>query len=129
MTAAKESGWGTSRFAREGNNLFGEWCFDSGCGTVPRNRAEGRSHEVKNFSSPKMSVRSYIHNLNTHDSYTDFRDARAGMRAAGRVLSGLTLAEQLSRYSERRLVYVEEIVSLIRTNDLAAFDSSERAHK
>lgn len=122
--AAKESGWGTSRFAREGNNLFGEWCFDPGCGSVPGNRAEGRSHEVRNFSKPGKSIRSYIRNLNTHESYKDFRAARAGMRAAGRDLSGPMLAGQLSRYSERRLAYVDEIRSLIRANDLAAFDAS-----
>lgn len=123
--AAKESGWGTSRFAREGNNIFGEWCFDPGCGIVPINRANDRSHEVRSFSHPEDSIRSYIRNLNTHDSYKDFRDARAGMRAAGQELSGLALAGQLTRYSERRLAYVEEIRSLIRTNDLAALDLSE----
>jgi Bax protein len=122
--AAKESGWGTSRFAREGNNLFGEWCFDPGCGIVPGNRAKGRSHEVRNFSKPGKSIRSYIRNLNTHESYQDFRDTRAGMRATGKDLSGLLLAEQLSRYSERRLVYIDEIRNLIRANDLAAFDAS-----
>jgi len=127
--AAKESGWGTSRFAREGNNLFGEWCFDPGCGTVPRNRATGRSHEVRSFANPEESIRSYIRNLNTHESYQDFRAARAGLRAAGQELSGLALAAQLTRYSERRLDYVHEITGLIRTNDLAAFDSAERPHK
>lgn len=127
--AAKESGWGTSRFAREGNNFFGEWCFDPGCGIVPINRAQGRSHEVRSFSKPAESIRSYIRNLNTHDSYKDFRDARARMRAAGMELSGLTLAGQLTRYSERRMAYVEEIRSLIRTNDLAALDLLEPPHK
>lgn len=123
--AAKESGWGTSRFAREGNNFFGEWCFDPGCGIVPKNRANDRSHEVRSFSHPEDSIRSYIRNLNTHESYKGFRDARARMRAAGKELSGLTLAGQLTRYSERRMAYVEEIRSLIMSNDLAALDLSE----
>lgn len=123
--AAKESGWGTARFAREGNNFFGEWCFDPGCGILPSNRAQDRSHEVRSFSNPEDSIRSYIRNLNTHESYKGFRDARARMRAAGKELSGLTLAGQLTRYSERRLAYVEEIRSLIRTNDLAALDLLE----
>lgn len=127
--AAKESGWGTSRFAREGNNFFGEWCFDPGCGIVPKNRAQDRSHEVRSFSNPGESIRSYIRNLNTHGSYRDFRDARARMRVAGKEPSGLALVEQLSLYSERRWAYVEEITNLIRSNDLAVLDLSERAHE
>ena len=64
--AANESAWGTSRFATEGNNLFGQWCFSKGCGLVPLGRAEGASHEVAKFSSPYRSVRAYIQNLNRH---------------------------------------------------------------
>ena len=65
VQAAKESGWGTSRFARQGNNLFGEWCFEPGCGIVPEAREPGATHEVAKFASVRNSVRSYMHNLNT----------------------------------------------------------------
>jgi Bax protein len=116
--AAKESGWGTSRFARKGYNLFGQWCYEPGCGLVPRSRGEGRSHEVRAFDSPRDSVASYLRNINTHPGYRELRRARAGLRAAGRPLSGLVLAEQLHRYSERGEAYVQEIKGLIRYNDL-----------
>ena len=117
--AAKESAWGTSRFAREGNNLFGEWCFDSGCGLVPQDRVEGRGHEVEAFPSPEASVESYIRNLNTHDGYLDFRLERARLREEGRTLSGLELVPTLCQYSERREAYVEDIKEIIEINDLA----------
>jgi Bax protein len=116
--AAKESGWGTSRFARKGNNFFGQWCYEPGCGLVPRARGEGRSHEVRAFDSPRDAVASYLRNINTHPGYRELRRARAGLRAAGKPLSGLVLAEQLHRYSERGQPYVEEIKGLIRYNDL-----------
>ena len=116
--AAKESGWGTSRFAREGYNLYGEWCFSEGCGIVPKSRAPGRSHEVEAFSSPAESVESYMKNINTHDSYKSFRNARKAQREADRDLSGVKLAEQLSQYSERREAYVKEVKNLIIANDL-----------
>jgi Bax protein len=116
--AAKESGWGTSRFARDGNNLFGEWCFDEGCGLVPRSRSTAASHEVETFFAPKHSVESYLDNINTHDKYRSFRNERARMRAEDRTLSGIELADELSQYSERREAYVKEIRALIVTNDL-----------
>ncbi len=116
--AAKESGWGTSRFARRGYNFFGEWCYEEGCGLVPLARAAGRSHEVRAFDSPRDSVANYIRNINTNRSYRELREARASLRAQDRPLSGLVLAEQLQRYSERGQAYVEEIKGLIRYNKL-----------
>jgi len=116
--SAKESGWGTSRFARDGYNLFGEWCFEAGCGMVPRARAEGRHHEVADFRSPRHSVASYLNNINTHASYRAFRLARAQLRAQNKKLSGVVLAGELSKYSERRDAYVKEIRQLIRSNKL-----------
>jgi len=116
--AAKESGWGTSRFARKGYNFFGEWCYEAGCGLVPQSRAPGRSHEVRAFDSPRESVANYIRNINTNRSYRELREARARLRAQHRPLSGLVLAEQLQRYSERGQAYVEEIKGLIRYNKL-----------
>lgn len=122
--SAKESGWGSSRFARNGNNLFGEWCFDEGCGMVPRARSEGRRHEVRTFSSPRESVVSYLENINTHAKYLAFRLERARLRAQGRPLSGTVLADRLSQYSERRDAYVEELQQLIRVNDLESFNDN-----
>lgn len=118
--AAKESGWGTSRFARTANNLFGQWCFSSGCGMVPRKRPPGATHEVRAFDSVSESVRSYLHNLNTHHRYRDLRLKRASLRAEGEPLSGVELAETLAGYSERRDDYVEEVLAMIIANDLEA---------
>lgn len=116
--AAIESGWGTSRFAREGNNLFGEWCFTSGCGLVPRSRGKDASHEVRWFPSVIHSIRSYMHNLNSHPAYEEVRARRAAARRAGREPRALDLAGGLEKYSERGAVYVEEVRTVIRANDL-----------
>ncbi|MEX0708643.1 MAG: glucosaminidase domain-containing protein [Woeseia sp.] len=118
VQAAKESGWGRSRFAREGNALFGEWCYNEGCGIVPGARGEGRTHEVRAFDTVYDAVGSYIRNLNTHRSYLDLRLARQAARESGEAPSAFQLAEHLSRYSERGDVYVREIQSMIRQNDL-----------
>lgn len=116
--AAKESGWGTSRFAREGYNLFGEWCFEEGCGIVPKSRAPGRSHEVQAFASPQASVESYLRNINTHPGYRSFRRARKQQRETRAQLSGIALANELTKYSERRDAYVTELRKLIIGNGL-----------
>ncbi len=122
VQAAKESAWGRSRFARGANNLFGQHCFHHGCGIVPRHRPAGANHEVQSFDSVRESVASYMRNLNTHDSYRDFRTLRAEMRASGLPLSGIRLAEGLTPYSERGDVYVQEVRSMIRQNDLETSD-------
>lgn len=118
--AAKESGWGTSRFARKGNNLYGQRCFERGCGLVPRQRTDGDFHEVRSFPTPFRSIQSYIHNINSHQQYQAFRDQRAQLRKAGLAPSGLLLADALGSYSERGEHYVEEIKQLIHYNDLEA---------
>jgi len=123
--AAKESGWGTSRFAREGNNFFGEWCFSPGCGIVPASRAPGKIHEVEAFDSPAESVASYTRNINTHNGYKSFREARKRQRSRDDALSGVELAGELSRYSERGAAYVTELRQLIVGNDLDALDDEE----
>lgn len=121
--SAKESGWGTSRFASEGYNLFGQWCFKKGCGIVPLSRPAGRSHEVERFSSPRHSVASYLNNINSHREYEAFRLERAQLRQANKPLSGSVLAGNLTQYSERRDAYVQEIRSLIRINNLESRQS------
>ncbi len=116
VQAANESAWGTSRFAREGNNLFGQWCFSPNCGLVPRNRPEGATYQVAEFSSISESVCSYMHNLNTGNSYVLLRDVRARMRDENQEADASEMAAGLISYSERGLAYVEEIRSMIRHN-------------
>jgi Bax protein len=116
VQAAKESGWGRSRFARLGNNLFGHWCYERGCGIVPAQRGEEAAHEVAAFDSVRQSVRRYINNLNTHPSYRPLRRIRSAEREAGAEPRALTLADGLVRYSQRREAYVEEIKQMIRAN-------------
>jgi Bax protein len=114
--AAKESGWGRSRFAVEINNLFGQWCYVKGCGVVPAKRPKGASHEVEAYSSVSESIRRYMNNLNTHERYAPLRELRARLRRDGRSITGSTLAPGLLGYSERGQVYVEEIQAMIRRN-------------
>lgn len=121
--AAEESGWGTSRFAREGNALFGQWSF-SGIGLVPVDAAD-KGHRVRSFATLVDAVRAYAHNLNTHRAYAEFRRLRAALRAAdGRALDGEALAGSLGHYSERRDAYVDSLRSIIRANNLRAFDAA-----
>jgi Bax protein len=121
--AANESAWGTSRFAREGNNFFGQWCFSKGCGIVPSSRNEGADHEVASFDSPLGSVKSYIRNLNSHPTYKGLRDLRDLALAQGKAPNGELLAQGLIGYSERGEEYVKEIQSMIRYNKLSRFDA------
>jgi len=120
--AANESAWGTSRFALEGNNLFGQWCFSKGCGIVPSSRNSGANHEVARFDSPYESVASYIRNLNSHPSYQQLRTLRAQELSDQAYSTGSNLAGGLLKYSERGEEYVKEIRAMIRHNKLAKFD-------
>jgi len=118
VQAANESAWGTSRFARQANNLFGQWCYAKGCGLVPSGRDDGARHKVRVFETPKASIVSYMRNLNTHAAYQSFRKIRAELRSNGRQITGIKLAEGLKNYSERRGEYVRELVTMIEQNDL-----------
>ena len=120
--AAEESGWGTSRFARDGNAVFGERTFTEGAGMVPDRREPDKRHEVKAFAALPVSIITYMLNLNTHWAYESLRGERAKMRAAGGPIDGYRLARTLGRYSERGLAYIETIESIIRGNGLGAFD-------
>lgn len=122
--AANESGWGTSRFAREANNLFGIWTWDSAEGVVPERRRVGQRHRVRVYDDLRDSVHSYLRNLNVGHAYTELRKQRAALRASGRPLDATTLAESLGAYSERGTVYVAEIQRLIAANDLTALDAA-----
>ncbi|MCC5840670.1 MAG: glucosaminidase domain-containing protein [Opitutales bacterium] len=120
--AALESAWGTSRFAREGNNLFGMWCYTPGCGIVPARRPAGARHEVARYDSPEDSFAAYVHNLNTNAAYEPLRRIRRDLRARGQPIGAYALAPGLIRYSQEREVYVRKVRSLVRVNDLARFD-------
>jgi len=118
MQAAVESGWGTSRFAVEGNNYFGQRCYSAGCGIIPEERPDGSRFGLAEFVSAAQSVESYMLNLNTHDSYRQFRQRRERLRSEGRPVTGLALVDGLANYSERGQEYVEQIASMIRSNGL-----------
>lgn len=122
--SANESAWGTSRFAREGNNYFGQWCFSRGCGIIPENRDNNKNHEVALFDNPTDSVRSYITNINTHRAYRELRAIRERLRSENKAVTGIALAAGLSRYSQRGLKYVHEVRDMIRVNNLEAFDQT-----
>lgn len=120
--AAKESGWGSSRFAREAYNFFGQWCYEAGCGLVPSRRRASASHEVKAFGSIEEAVTAYFMNLNTFPSYLDLRLIREELREQQQPIDGLALTEGLYSYSERGRAYVRELQSLIRFNELQQLD-------
>ena len=123
--AAKESGWGTSRFSKQANNLFGQWCFTEGCGIVPARRSKGMTHEIKKFDSVGDAIEAYVHNLNTHRAYSTLRDKRYSLLKEGKSASGSDLAITLTEYSERGAIYGQEVASLIRYNKLEEFDSPQ----
>lgn len=124
--AANESAWGTSRFARQGNNLFGQWCFSRGCGLVPLSRPEGASYEVARFRSAYHSVRAYVQNLNRHPAYHELRVLREKAHSSGEYPTGSELAAGLSDYSERGHEYIRELRSMIRYNNLLWYDQRYR---
>lgn len=114
--AAIESGWGRSRFARRGNNIFGQWCWTPGCGIVPGDRADGAVHELADFDTPALSIRSYINNLNTHPAYADWRRLRRRQRGTGS-LDAQELARELTAYSTLREEYVRRLRAVMRQNE------------
>ncbi|MFO8032494.1 MAG: glucosaminidase domain-containing protein [Desulfohalobiaceae bacterium] len=117
IQAAKESGWGTSYFARKGNNLFGQWCFKQGCGMVPRQRPEGASYEVQTFKDVSESVRLYIQNLHCHPAYQELRVQRYRMRLAGKEPDAQLMAKGLENYSQIGMKYVKTVQKMIRGNE------------
>ncbi len=114
--SANETAWGQSRFAQQGNNFFGQWCYKKGCGIIPANRSRGETHEVARFNSVNESVRSYIKNINTGRAYATLRKIREKNRTAGKTPNAIAQAGGLVNYSARGEKYVSEIRSLIRAN-------------
>jgi uncharacterized FlgJ-related protein len=122
--AAYESGYGTSRFATEGNSLFGQWTY-GGDGIAPeQKRKEKGNYGIAAFDWPFDSVRGYFLNLMSHPAYEDLRRLRAEMRAAGEPLNSLRLADGLIRYSERGQEYVDSLKGMIRVNGLEIADNA-----
>jgi Bax protein len=122
--AAKETGWGTSRFAQEGNALFGQWTW-SGNGIKPAAADNNTTHKVMKFKVLQASVKAYQRNLNTHSSYKEFRGARAEMRDEGKKLDSLILTEYLDKYAETGKEYVRILQQIIRQNQLKDFDDAK----
>ena len=118
--AAIESGWGTSRFAQQGNALYGQWTWGED-GLVPEDRDEGKKHKIKAFPNAIEAVFGYVHNLNTHRAYRRFREERARQTRHGK-LDIHRLVETLDKYSERGKAYVNTLKSIIRVNRLREFD-------
>ncbi len=122
--AAKETGWGTSRFAQEGNALFGQWTW-SGEGLKPKESDENEGHKVMKFNVLQASVRAYQRNLNTHSTYKEFRLARAKLRDEGLPLDSIILSEYLDEYAETGEQYVEILKKIIKQNNLKDFDNAK----
>lgn len=122
--AALESGWGKSRFAREANNLFGHWTY-SGVGLMPQNRAPGKTHMIRIFSSLQKSVNGYMLNLNTNIAYEDFRNRRLKARNEGKNYTGMEAAKTMINYSELKGEYIKMVQEMIEQNNLAIYDSRQ----
>ena len=122
--AAKETGWGTSRFAQEGNALFGQWTW-SGAGIKPLGADEDTSHKVMKFKVLQASVKAYQRNLNTHSSYREFRSARAELRDKKKKLDSIFLSEHLDKYAETGKEYVKILQQIIKQNSLTDFDDAK----
>ena len=122
--AANESGWGTSRFALEGNALFGQWTW-SKKGISPKNKDPDQSHKILQFQILKASVRAYKNNLNTHNAYKEFRETRAKLRQENKRIIGLDLTKYLKNYAAIGEKYVVIIENIIENNSLTDFDKAD----
>ena len=114
--AAVESGWGTSRFARQGNALFGQWAWTESAGMRPLAASNDRA-VVRSFGSLLESVRAYMHNLNTHQNYERFRDARYRLKPQSEAVKARRLAAYLDSYAEIGQAYVEKLLVIISSNN------------
>ena len=119
--AAKESGWGTSRFALEGNAIFGQWTW-SGQGIAPLDRESNKNHKILKFPILRASVKAYQNNLNTHKSYSKFRQKRQNLRSKNKKIKGLELTETLNNYAQTGSEYTKKLNQIIRQNRLSDFE-------
>jgi Bax protein len=116
VQAANESGWGTSRFAVQGYNFFGLWCFKKGCGFVPRQRNDDAEHEVAKFRDLSHSIMTYIRNLNRLYAYQGLRQIRMQLRQDNKPVTAKALSKGLMSYSERGQDYIDELLNMLRVN-------------
>tara|TARA_Y100000590_G_C15674324_1_gene997392 strand:+ start:734 stop:1915 length:1182 start_codon:yes stop_codon:yes gene_type:complete len=121
--AAKESGWGTSRFALEGNAMFGQWTYGKD-GIAPLKREKNKGHKVLKFPMLRSSVQAYKNNLNTHLGYREFREKRAELRRRNKKISGLALVDYLHKYAATGREYTKVLKIIINQNDLTDFDNA-----
>ena len=119
--AAKESGWGTSRFALEGNAMYGQWTW-SGQGIKPLDRGVNKNHKILKFPILRASVKAYQNNLNTHKSYVKFREKRMSLREKDKIISGLDLTDTLNNYAQTGSEYIKIINQIIKQNNLSDFE-------
>ena len=119
--AAKESGWGTSRFALEGNAIFGQWTW-SGQGIAPLDRASNKNHKILKFPILRASVKAYKNNLNTHKSYSKFREKRQQLRSKYKNITGLALTDTLKNYAQTGSEYTKILNQIITQNRLSDFE-------
>ena len=122
--AAEESGWGTSRFAAEGNSVYGQWSWGKDAIKPEQQRKELGNYGIAAFGSLQESVCSYMLNLNTHNAYAGLRDKRAELRKGGEKIAGTVLAGELTSYSERGQEYVDGLISLMEYNKLIPVDDA-----
>ena len=123
---ANESSWGTSRFARDGKNFFGLWCYTTDCGLIPEQRDSAKRHKVAEFDTVQEGVDHYFYTLNSHPAYSDLRERRAKLSSTDQPMTGHALAQGLLFYSERREAYVQDIQAMIRINNLQRYDTDEK---
>ena len=119
--AAKESGWGTSRFALEGNAIFGQWTW-SGQGIAPLNRESNKNHKILKFPILRASVKAYQKTLNTHKSYSKFREKRLALRDKNKKIQGLELTDTLNNYAQTGSEYTKKLNQIIKQNRLMDFE-------
>jgi len=122
--AAEESGWGTSRFAAQGNALFGQWTWGPHAMKPAQQRSKLGNYGIRAFGTPLESVAAYMLNLNSHRAYAKLRARRAELRAAGEEPTGWLLAEMLDKYSERGAAYVKSLHAIMRVNRLTDADEA-----
>ena len=122
--AAEESGWGTSRFASTGNAVYGQWTWGENAITPKKQRKELGNYGIAAFETLQQSVCAYMLNLNTHNAYASLRDKRAELRNKNQKITGLLMAETLTKYSERGEEYVQGLKSMINNNRLGPTDDA-----
>jgi len=122
--AAIESGWGTSRFALEGNALYGQWTWSDN-GLKPLDNDDDQNHKVMRFKILTASIKAYKKNLNTHSGYAEFREARANLRNQNEKVTGLKLTQYLDKYSAQGKKYTEILKATIKKNSLSDFENAK----